>query len=99
VQVHVRLVSDPDLVGGAETDEYPVNLPDEPVLGALVNRAGKVLLERGAPGVWRRKSKAVDPEPVEMLVCRLVKVGDPDIEVDELHRADFQAVGSHGRAV
>jgi hypothetical protein len=28
VQVHVRLVSDPDLVGGAKADEYPVDLPD-----------------------------------------------------------------------
>jgi hypothetical protein len=34
-----------------------------------------------------------------MLVGRLVKVGDPNIEVDELHRADDQAAGGHGGAV
>ncbi len=45
VQVHVRLVSDSDLVGGAKADELAIDLPDQAVLGALVERAREVLLK------------------------------------------------------
>ena len=45
VEVHVRLRSELNLVRRAEADEHPVDLPDEPVLGSVLERTPESLLE------------------------------------------------------